>query len=83
MNIAHPVITPTALGRELRRVRRSRKMSQTALTIAANIALPTVKKLEAGGGTVASLMAAMAALDHRFSTQNPGEDLGRWLVREA
>jgi DNA modification methylase/DNA-binding XRE family transcriptional regulator len=57
-------------------------MSQMALTIAANIALPTVKKLEAGGGTVASLLAVMAALDHRFSTQNPGEDIGRWLVRE-
>jgi transcriptional regulator with XRE-family HTH domain len=82
MNVPFSLVTPTALGAELRRARRARKLTQKDLASRAAIDLATVANLEAGRGTVAPLVQVLQALEHRFSYQLPDEGLGRWLARE-
>ena len=69
------------LGESLRQARRSRKFTQQRLATAAGIDIATVRGLERGVGTVGSLLAVLALLEHRFPDQPSGAELGAWLVQ--
>lgn len=80
MNI--PPLKPAAvsLGRALRAARKQRKLTQSALAGRACLDLATVRNLEAGRGTLASLLAMLTALEHRFVAQPDSVPLGRWIA---
>lgn len=68
------------LGGELRRVRRASKFSQLDLAKQCGLHIETIRALEAGRGTVASLSEVLAALGHWFEVQyNPLLSLGDHL----
>ncbi|WP_238258817.1 helix-turn-helix domain-containing protein, partial [Methylorubrum podarium] len=69
-----------ALGQELRRTRRRRRITQKILAASARLDLATVQNLEAGRGTVASMRAVLGVLHHRFTTQSNEQDIGEWLA---
>ena len=68
------------LGEELRHARRRSKFTQQGLAAMAGIDLATVKNLEHGRGTVGSLSAILAAVEHRFADQPPSMALGAWIA---
>lgn len=59
--------------------RRSIGISQTALAARIGVAPLRIKRLERGIGSVATLTAAMAAVDFRLTGLAPGKDLGAQL----
>ena len=69
------------LGASLRQARRSRGITQEAFASAAGINIATARGLEKGVGTVGTLLAVLGVLEHRFSNQPPGDELGTWLAR--
>jgi transcriptional regulator with XRE-family HTH domain len=64
---------------ELRQARRSAGWSQTTLADRIDVDAQTIKRLEAGVGSVAILVAAMSALDFRLTGLGPGGTLGEQL----
>lgn len=79
MNLPHESLA-AALGQELRRARRRRKVTQKTLASSARLDLATVQNLEAGRGTVASMRAVLASLHHRFACQSNEQDISEWLL---
>jgi len=61
----HPALrTPKQLGAELRRYRKSRKLTQADLSRLSDRRQATISTLEsAGGGTLETLFAVLSALD--------------------
>lgn len=69
------------LGKELVRARQHRRVTRSALAMDAGISRVTLANLEAGRGSVASLIAVLAVLAHRFADQLSEVELGRWIAR--
>ncbi len=69
------------VGKELIRARQLRRVTRSALAMGAGISRVTLANLEAGRGSVASLIAVLAVLAHRFADQLPEVELGRWIAR--
>uniref|UniRef100_A0A9E8CJZ5 HTH cro/C1-type domain-containing protein n=1 Tax=Bosea sp. NBC_00436 TaxID=2969620 RepID=A0A9E8CJZ5_9HYPH len=69
------------LGKELDRARQHRRVTRSALAMDAGSSSVTLANLEAGRGSVASLIAVLAVLAHRFADQIPEVELGRWIAR--
>jgi adenine-specific DNA-methyltransferase len=70
-----------AIGLAVRAARRRRGLpSQKALAERARLNLRTIAKLEAGRGTVPSLVTVLATLEHRFAEQPSEIRLGQWLA---
>lgn len=69
------------LGAELRQHRKALRLTQAAVAKAASVAERTVRDLEQGGGTLASFLAVLAALELTIAGRNlpggstPGERL--------
>lgn len=79
-NLPYSMPTLTALGTELRRARRLRKLTQGALAARAGVDLATVAGLERGRGTIGPLVAVLSAIEHRFSWQCQGDSVGRSIA---
>lgn len=69
------------LGKELVRARQHRRMTRSALAMDAGISRVTLANLEAGRGSLSSLIAVLTILGHRFADQLPEVELGRWIAR--
>jgi len=69
------------LGKELVRARRHHRVTRSALAMDAGISRVTLANLEAGRGSLASLIAVLAVLGHRFADQPPEVELGRWVAQ--
>lgn len=64
---------------ELRDARRSAGWSRQTLAERVGVDAQTIKRLEQGVGSVATLVAVMAALDFRLTGLGPGKSLGEQL----
>lgn len=75
----------TTLGAEIRALRRHRRISQVGLAEAVGLVPDTVAGLEAGRGTVTSLVLILDALEGRLDGQPLNEPLSKWLrqLRQA
>jgi site-specific DNA-methyltransferase (adenine-specific) len=75
----------TTLGAEIRALRRHRRISQVGLAEAIGVVPDTVAGLEAGRGTLTSLVPILNALDGRFDGQPVNEPLSKWIrqLRQA
>lgn len=75
----------STLGAEIRALRRLRHISQVGLAEAVGLVPDTVAGLEAGRGTLSSLMPVLKALEGRFASQPANEPLSKWLrqLRQA
>jgi transcriptional regulator with XRE-family HTH domain len=80
MNAPYVLPSPAFLGIEIRHARRSRKLSQKRLSETAHLDLATVANLEAGRGTVSSLLALLRAIGFHFSFQPADLGLGTCIV---
>jgi site-specific DNA-methyltransferase (adenine-specific) len=69
------------LGKELVRARQHRRMTRSALAMDAGISRVTLANLEAGRGSLSSLIAVLTILGHRFADQFPEVELGRSIAR--
>lgn len=67
------------LTRELREARRSSGWSQRTLAERVGCDAQTIKRLETGVGSVATLVAVMTALDFRLTGLAPGQTLSEQL----
>lgn len=81
MNLYNFEAAAAMLGKELVRARQHRRMTRSALAVGAGISRVTLANLEAGRGSVASLIAVLAVLAHRFADQLPEVELGRLIAR--
>jgi transcriptional regulator with XRE-family HTH domain len=64
---------------ELREARRLAGWSQRTLALRIGVEAQTIKRLEKGAGSVATLVATMAALDFRLTGLGPGRTLSEQL----
>ena len=76
--LARPPEAP--LGCALKAARKSRKVTQAALAASTRLDLATVRNLEGGRGTAASLVAMLTHLEHRFVAQPDDVSHGLWLA---
>ncbi len=67
------------LGAELRALRRLRRMSQVRLAEAVGVVPDTVAGLEAGRGTMNSLIPILETLGGQFDSQPSGVTIPKWL----
>lgn len=67
------------IGAELRALRRLRRISQVKLAKAVGMVPETVAGLEAGRGTLSSLVSVLDELEGRIDGQPVGEPLSKWL----
>lgn len=81
MNLYNFEAAAAMLGKELVRARQHRRVTRSALAVDAGISRVTLANLEAGRGSVASLIAVLAVLAHRFADQLSEVELGRWIAR--
>lgn len=81
MNLYNFEAAAAMLGKELVRARQHRRVTRSALAMDAGISRVTLANLEAGRGSVASLIAVLAVLAHRFADQLSEVELGRWIAR--
>lgn len=81
MNLYSLEAATAMLGQELVRARQHRRMTRSALAMDAGISRVTLANLESGRGSVASLIAVLAVLAHRFADQPPEVELGRSIAR--
>lgn len=79
MNRDHLNAAAAALGTELVRARKHRRLTQRGLSAMAGIGRVTLVNLEAGRGSVAALGTALKVLEHRFAGQPSGTELGHWI----
>lgn len=68
-----------AIGPQLRALRRMRRMTQVTLGAKISVAPDTIAGLEAGRGTLSSLIPILGALGGRFEVQPDVTPLGSWL----
>ncbi len=69
------------LGAQIVKARRSRKLTQRSLATSVGMSRVTLANLETGRGTVAALVALLAALAHRFTAQPANLELGPWIAQ--
>ena len=81
MNLYDLEAAAAMLGEELVRARRHGRVTRSALAMDAGISRVTLANLEAGRGSLASLIAVLAVLGHRFVDQPPEVELGRWVAQ--
>lgn len=81
MNLYDLEAAAPLLGKELVRARRHHRVTRSALAMDAGISRITLANLEAGRGSLASLIAVLAVLGHRFADQPPEVELGRWVAQ--
>lgn len=67
MNLYDLEAAAPLLGKELVRARRHHRVTRSALAMDAGISRITLANLEAGRGSLASLIAVLAVLGHRFA----------------
>ncbi len=68
----------SALGKELKNVRKSERLTQERLAQKSGLSVPTVRHLEHGHGNLSSFRKLLVALDLKLDGKNlpPGETLG-------
>ncbi|WP_306222530.1 DNA methyltransferase [Bosea beijingensis] len=81
MNLYNFEAATAMLGKELVRARQHRRMTRSALAMDAGISRVTLANLEAGRGSLSSLIAVLTILGHRFADQLPEVELGRSIAR--
>ena len=66
------------LGKELKNVRKSERLTQERLAQKSGLSVPTVRHLERGLGNLSSFRKLLVALDLKLDGKNlsPGETLG-------
>jgi site-specific DNA-methyltransferase (adenine-specific) len=69
-----------ALGASLRKARKTRKLTQQRLALAAGIDIATAQGLERGRGTLGPLIAVLTVLEFRLADQPPTVSLGDWIA---
>jgi site-specific DNA-methyltransferase (adenine-specific) len=72
--------TATVLGASLRQARKSRKLTQQRLALAAGIDIATAQGLERGRGTLGPLIAVLTVLEFRLADQPSTVSLGDWIA---
>jgi transcriptional regulator with XRE-family HTH domain len=70
-----------ALGAELLRARRHRRLAQRCLAEKAGIGRMTLVGLEAGRGSLTALLKLLVSLEHRFADQPVDVELSRWIAQ--
>jgi transcriptional regulator with XRE-family HTH domain len=63
--------TATVLGASLRQARKSRKLTQQRLALAAGIDIATAQGLERGRGTLGPLIAVLTVLEFGWRISHP------------
>jgi transcriptional regulator with XRE-family HTH domain len=72
----------TSLGSHLKRERKARNFTQSALAQQAMISIPTIRLLECGQGTLTSFWSVLEALNVEIAGRNlpAGESIGVQIV---
>src|SRR5262252_2523854 len=72
----------TSLGVHLKRERKDRKLTQGDLAQKAQVAIPTLRLIESGQGTLSSFWSVLEALNVEIAGRNlpPGQHIGERLI---
>lgn len=79
MNFPFPSDATVSLGSQLRSIRHAQRFTQRRVAQITGLDLDTVAGLEAGKGTVGSLVRVLDTLNGRIAGQPEGAILGDWL----
>lgn len=68
------------LGDEIVKARKLRKLTQRSLASKASMSRVSLANLEAGRGSLSTLVAVLKSLEHRFADQPVDVELGPWIA---